>query len=313
MSNVLWADNNRVDRGSQLMLARLRGEGWVYGGRLREVADFSENTQVFYRMERYLMPAGLVEEQQRADGDEPRQFRLTDTGSAWLDDHTAEIATPATREEMRELAREGYEAGTSAKESVRNYRKKVSRIKNRVDDVEDEVEDIASKQATDDTTLTILSERSKDNRARSQETKEAVAGLQEEMKTRAATDDLERLSDDVRSIEETLSTIEGKLAGVVRQQAASERTRTQLQRLAKPAGYLVGGAIVAYLVVLAVTVVTAPALVTGVVLAGIGALLGVAIGIGLLIYAQGGNVAATYQNMKQLPSTETADDNVVER
>lgn len=77
----------------------------------------------------------------------------------------------------------------------------------------------------------------------------------------------------MRSIEETLSTIEGKLAGVVRQQAASERTRTQLQQWTKPAGYLVGGAIGAYLVVLAVTVVTAPELVIGVVLAGIGTLL----------------------------------------
>lgn len=64
---------------------------------------------------------------------------------------------------------------------------------------------------------------------------------------------------------------------------------------------------------LAVAVVTAPELVLGVVLAGIGALLGVVIGIGLMIYAQGGNVVATYQNMKQLPSTETSDQNTTDK
>jgi hypothetical protein len=78
MSRVLWANENRVDRASQLMLTRLRRESWIYAGRLRERADFSENSQVFYRMERYLIPAGLVEEAARTNDDEPRQFRLTD-------------------------------------------------------------------------------------------------------------------------------------------------------------------------------------------------------------------------------------------
>jgi hypothetical protein len=165
------------------MLTRLRGEGWVYAGRLRERADFSENSQVFYRMERYLIPAGLVEEAARTNDDEPRQFRLTDEGSLWLEQNTDEIATPATRDEMRELAREGYEAGTSARESVQNYRKKVSRIKNRLEDVEAEVDEISDKQESNVTTLSIQSERSRDNRERSKETKDAVADLQDQMDT----------------------------------------------------------------------------------------------------------------------------------
>lgn len=305
MGNVLQADGNRVDRGAQLMLARLRGEGWSYAKDLRKIADFGENTQVFYRMERYLMPAGLVEERKRDDEDKARQFRLTEEGSVWLDEHSEEIAMPATREEMRELAREGYEAGTSAKESVQKYRKKVSRIKNRVDDVEEEVEGITSEQESNDTMLTIFSERTKDNRTRSQENKKTVTALQEEMETRATSDDLEQLSDDVRSIEETLSIIDGKLAGVTRQQAASERTRTKLERLAKPAGYLVGGSLASYLVVLAVTIIKAPELVVGVVLAGVGALLGMSIGVGLTIYTQGGNAIATYRTITDLPSSDT--------
>lgn len=53
--------------------------------------------------------------------------------------------------------------------------------------------------------------------------------------------------------------------------------------MATPAGYLIGGAIGAYLIVLA----------------GIGALLGMAIGI--TIHAQGGNVAATDQTLTEHP------------
>jgi hypothetical protein len=307
MSRVLWADEKRVDRGSQLMLTRLRGQGWVYAGRLRERADFSENSQVFYRMERYLMPAGLVEEAARTDDEEPRRFRLTDEGSLWLEQNTDAIATPATREEMRELAREGYEAGTSARESVQNYRKKVSRIKNRLEDVEAEVHEIGDKQESNVTTLSIQSERSKDNRQRSKETKDAVTDLQDQIDTRAATDDLQHLSNDVRDIERTLSSVEAKLDGVMHQQADTERDRARLRRLAKPAGYLVVGAFGAYLVVLVAAVLAAPELVTGVVLAGIGALLGLALGIGLAIYAYGGNLTETYQTVREVSATKTTD------
>jgi prefoldin subunit 5 len=307
MSSVLWADENRIDRGSQLMLTRLRGEGWVYAGRLRERADFSENSQVFYRMERYLIPAGLVEEAARTDDDEPRQFRLTDEGSLWLEQNTNAIATPATRDEMRELAREGYEAGTSARESVQNYRKKVSRIKNRLEDVEAEVDEISDQQESNNTTLSIQSERSRDNRERSKATKDAVADLQDQMDTRAASDDLQRLRDDVSALQETLTSTQRQLDGITRQQATDERTRARLRRLAKPAGYLVVGAIVAYLGVIVAVALVAPELLTGVVLAGVGALLGVALGIGVAIYAYGGNLTETYQTIREEPASEPAE------
>lgn len=307
MSSVLWADENRVDRESQLMLTRLRGEGWVYAGRLRERADFSENSQVFYRMERYLIPAGLVEEAARTDDDEPRQFRLTDEGSLWLEQNTDAIATPATRDEMRELAREGYEAGTSARESVQNYRKKVSRIKNRLEDVEAEVDEMSDQQESNNTTLSIQSERSRDNRERSKATKDAVADLQDKMDTRAASDDMQRLRDDVSALQETLTSTQRQLDGITRQQATDERTRARLRRLAKPAGYLVVGAIVAYLGVIVAVALVASELLTGVVLAGVGALLGVALGIGVAIYAYGGNLTETYQTIREKPASGTTE------
>lgn len=307
MSSVLWADENRVDRGSQLMLTRLRGEGWVYAGRLRERADFSENSQVFYRMERYLIPAGLVEEAARTDDDEPRQFRLTDEGSLWLEQNTDAIATPATRDEMRELAREGYEAGTSARESVQNYRKKVSRIKNRLEDVEAEVDEISDQQESNNTTLSIQSERSRDNRERSKATKDAVADLQDKMDTRAASDDVQRLRDNVSALQETLTSTQRQLDGITRQQATDERTRARLRRLAKPAGYLVVGAIVAYLGVIVAVALVASELLVGVVFAGIGALLGVALGIGVAIYAYGGNLTETYQTIREESASGTAE------
>lgn len=102
---------------------------------------------------------------------------------------------------------------------------------------------------------------------------------------------MEQLSDDVRAIDRTLSTVEDKLDGVVRQQAHAERDRARLRQLGKPAGYLVVGALSAYLVVLVAALLAAPGLLTGVVLAGIGALLGLA--LGLAIYADGGNLTGT--------------------
>ena len=110
----------------------------------------------------------------------------------------------------------------------------------------------------------------------------------------------------MRAIERTLSTVEGKLDGCS-QQADAERDRARLRRLVKPAGYLVVGAVGAYLVVLVAAVLATPEVVTGVVLAGIGALLGLALGIGLAIYAYGGNLTETCQTVRGVSTSEPAD------
>lgn len=67
------------------------------------------------------------------------------------------------------------------------------------------------------------------------------------------------------------------------------------------------GAVVAYLVVVVAVALAAAELLTGVVLAGIGAVLGVAVSIGVAIYAYGGNVAETYRTIRENPAAETAD------
>ena len=121
-----------------------------------KVADLSENTQVFYRMENYLKPSRLVVEATRAEKRDVRQFRLTEEGAEWVEELAEEIVAPANREEIAKLAHEGYKTGTSAKESVQNYRKKVNRVKNRLDETRGEVAEIADQQESDDTTLDVL-------------------------------------------------------------------------------------------------------------------------------------------------------------
>lgn len=73
---------------------------------------------------------------------------------------------------------------------------------------------------------------------------------------------------------------------MARQQGETERTRVQLRQWVEPARYLVIGAAVVYLVVLIAAVVVVPDLVIGVVFAGVGALLGVAVGTAATIYVR---------------------------
>ena len=295
MSRELQPTDVRVDTESQLMLRALieAEEEWVRGLALRRAADLSENRQVFYRMERYLIPAGLVEESARESSEELRLFRLTTRGEQWVEEHAEVVFTPATREEIRRYAREGYEAGTSAKESVQNYRKKLNRVKNRVDAMRDEVASVSDQQEKDDLTLTLVSNRSNDTRERSKRNGDQIGALQDDVErladaieVRAPIEQVDTVSEELTSVEQRLQTLEAKQAGVARQQGETERARVQLRQWVEPARYLVIGAAVAYLVVLIATVVVAPDLMVGVIFAGIGALLGVAVGIAATIYAR---------------------------
>lgn len=49
----------RIDNESQLILHALRGGDWVRALKLRRAANLDENRQVFYRMEKHLIPGGL--------------------------------------------------------------------------------------------------------------------------------------------------------------------------------------------------------------------------------------------------------------
>lgn len=152
MSQVVEKGEYRVDRASQKILWALKGAGWTYGRPLRRAAELSQNTQVFYRMEQHLIPSGLVEEAERPDRDdgleEPRQFRLTREGQQWVAEHAEELASPVTRAETQEMAREASEAAESARASVQNYRKQVHELKQRVSALEELVERVSSLEGT---------------------------------------------------------------------------------------------------------------------------------------------------------------------
>ena len=183
MAETLEKDGHRIDRASQVILRALNGgDEWVRGKTLREAADLSQNGQVFYRMEEHLMPSGLVQEAARTERNghvEPRQFRLTEEGAAWIDEHAEALAIPTTREETAAKAGEAYEAATSARSSVQNYRKKLHRVKGRVEEVEDAVEEIGESQENMTVSVMSVSDRSEENKERSKETAATVAELEE--------------------------------------------------------------------------------------------------------------------------------------
>ena len=287
MSESLWVGEYRIDSASQKMLRTLRGGSWQRGSSLRDAAGLSDNSQVFYRVEEYLKPAGLVEERTRRDEKALRKFQLTEWGQEWVEEHGEEIVAPSTREEVADLAHEGYKAGTSAKESVQAYRKKISRIKNQIEETREDMDEIADQQWRDGRTLETLEERSEDNRERSKRTGTRVDSVEEAVETRATVEDLDAVGESLNRVEERLNGIEDKQAGIVRQQAGTERDRAELRGLANPAGYVAVGALSGYLVMLVVLFVIAPGLLASAIIAGIVALLAVAFGVGVVIYSRG--------------------------
>jgi uncharacterized membrane protein YebE (DUF533 family) len=109
------------------------------------------------------------------------------------------------------------------------------------------------------------------------------------------------------ALERRLRAVERKQTGLVHQQACTERDRAQLSRLARLAGCLIGGALGAYLVVLVGVALSAPELVTGVMIVGIGAALGIAVGVGVAIYAYGGNITELSRSIGDISSPEAAE------
>lgn len=129
-------DSTRVDKPSQKVLTRLNTNDWVHTGDLQDAAELSQNTQVLYRMEKHLIPAGLVEEADRPNTDYPRQFRLTKAGERFIREHSKEIAQPTDLLETQKMASEALNEASSAKQSVQDYRKKLYRLKQRIEEVE---------------------------------------------------------------------------------------------------------------------------------------------------------------------------------
>ena len=287
MSEALWVDEYRIDSASQKMLRMMRGGSWQRGSSLRDAAGLSDNSQVFYRVEEYLKPAGLVEERARRDEKALRKFQLTEWGREWVEEHGEEIVAPSTREEIAELAHEGYKAGTSAKESVQAYRKKISRIKNRIEETREDMDEIADQQWRDGRTLEKLEERSEDNRERSKQAATWLDSAEEAIEARARVEEVDALREELSMVDVRLNRIETKQAGIARQQAGIERDRAELRGLANPAGYVAASAVGGYLVMLGALFVLAPGLLASAVIAGIVALFAIAFGVGVVIYTRG--------------------------
>jgi chromosome segregation ATPase len=287
MTSQIMVDENRIDRVSQVILATLaENDGWVYGSRLRDAADVTENTQVFYRMEEHLLPAGLVEEREREPRSEgrqqPRQFRLTQAGAEWVDDHTDQIAQPATREEVQELAREGYEAATSAKESVQNYRKKLHRMKEQVEEVQDlqeQVEDVDTQTGYQQGAIDGIRQRSLQNEDAHEEFADEIREIVDRQR-----EEIDTLQQTTSALQQRVQTVEQKQRGAIRQQALHERS--QLPQPTKPAGYGVLGAVGVYLLVLVIVYLLAPELLMSVLLGGVALVIAVALGTGLTVYTR---------------------------
>lgn len=277
----------RIDNQSQLILHRLRGGEWVRALKLRRAANLDENRQVFYRMEKHLIPGGLVEEQERAGSGEMRLFRLTSRGAEWVEERGRELEMPTTHEQIQNYALEGYEAGTSAKESVQTYRKKLHRLKRRVERAEDDFEEVEDDQRETNKDVEYLRERTQAIRMRSIGNNNRLDSLENDVEERATIGRVDGVRDDVSGVERRLTTVEDKQAGIAREQAEAARTRALLRRLAKPAGYVAVGALVAYLVVLVAVFFLAPDLVASVVIGGIAGALGVAVGTGVAVSVRG--------------------------
>ena len=291
MSGELSADGYRIDGPSQRMLRALRGGDWHYSATLRDVADLEDNRQVSYRMEEYLGPAGLVLEAARQEPEkEARRFKLTDEGEAWVEAHDEELLAPTDREEIAELAQQGYTEGTEAKDSVRGYRKKLSRYKSQVEEVREQLNHIQNHHDEYFNRVSSVEKESEDSRARSKEAKQGVKELREAVGERATIERVESMGEDVSSVERRLTAVENKQAGLAREQAGMARIRALLERLAKPAGYVAGGAVMVYLAVLIVVLILAQELLVSVLVGGATGALGVVVGVAVVIYSVGGSV-----------------------
>ena len=81
---------------------------------------------------------GIVEEKARWREDDPEAFRLIDEGEQWVDAHEGRLKAHLGRNETQQMAREALDEAEAAKESVRNYRKKLHRVKSGVDGLKEQ-------------------------------------------------------------------------------------------------------------------------------------------------------------------------------
>jgi methyl-accepting chemotaxis protein len=283
MSQILYTDENRIDRSSQIILGALNTDEWMFGEPLRDAAELGQNQQVFYRMDNHLLPAGLVEEKAREDRpagyQQARQFRLTERGADWVDEHAGEIARPATRGETQQMAAEARDDAASAKASVQNYRKKLSRMKGYVEDLGDDLAEIDAQHAHDYERVDHLGRVAEKAHNRAHENQRTLKDLRHAIDDRATAEDIEQVRDDLATVEQNaaqrLEEIEGTLDETVQRQAEAQQSRAFLREVATTVGLI---AVLFYLLVLVAVGIFAPGLLASVLIGGVGGILGIGVG-----------------------------------
>lgn len=283
MSQILHSGENRIDRPSQIILGALNTDEWMLGEPLRDAAELGQNQQVFYRMDNHLLPAGLVEEKPRENRptgyEQARQFRLTERGADWVDEHTGEISRPATREETQQMATQARDDAASAKASVQNYRKKLSRMKGHVEDLGDDLAEIDAQHAHDYEQLDHLARLAQKAHNRAHENQRTLKDLQHAIDDRATSEDVEHLREDLTTLDKESAQqreeIEDELDEALQRQAQAQQSRAFLRELATWVGM---GAVVVYLFALIGVGIFAPGLLASVLIGGICGILGIAVG-----------------------------------
>ena len=226
MAGSLTSGGFKIDRPSQKMLLALNKRDSLRGSSLRESAELSQNTQVFYRMEEHLIPAGLVQEHDRRHEQDQRRFSLTQHGASWLDAHQEEVELPKSRVETQQMAHEALEEASSAKNSVQSYRQKVSRIDDKVGDTEDDVDELVEKVG--DVEVTAGQNRGSINGlARRKADESDVENLDEELKSRIE-NVREQQQESVNYLGEKIEELREEIADL---QQENEELRTEIEKM----------------------------------------------------------------------------------
>ena len=285
MSKQLKINGHEISPSSQRILLALENGDWKYSRHLCEPANLDDNGKVAYRMEAHLIPAGLAEEKPRDDENDPRQFKLTEEGQKQVEKYQRELEAPSTREEIAEMAQEGYEAGTSAKKSVQEYRKKVSDIRVQLNDTRDTVGEIEHRQEVKGPTVELIEERSDNNKSRLERVEQEVEDLEESSDSHAEARLVADLQSKLSELKARADRTEYQQAVLARKIAHAEHDRDHLDRFVKPAGALAGVASFGYFLLLSAGVLFWQEQVVSILVGGVAAVLAILYVVGVTLFA----------------------------
>lgn len=220
MGELLWADENRIDRASQRMLRGLAESEVLNTTELRHRTDLSQNAQVSHRLENHLIPAGLVDEIERearpGGTKDVRRFRLTTDGHEWVAERSEELDEVVTIEEVRAAAREARSDASSAKDSVQSYRRKVYQLKCQVDEVGEDIEELEEWKENQVMTTDMMWARYKETLREDQICDVVDERLNEALESVAEHAEVQEMNGRIAELESVVGDLESEL-GVMRE------------------------------------------------------------------------------------------------